>query len=167
MSKLLESKPNAINSVKTTQSVSYQPILKELKEDAATATKEAKAVDANAVTIASLILDTEAARAEADRCNIHSPTVVGTKEGFLQALRQIVGKHITDKIAKTSNSSNNVSIDNYSLHDIMQCAIKHATRPEIDDILALMGGFYNAVFDFQSTINQNMLKLKEDAARIK
>ena len=41
MSELLDSTPNDINSVKTTQSVSYMAILKESKEEAAKANKAA------------------------------------------------------------------------------------------------------------------------------
>ena len=49
----------------------------------------------------------------------------------------------------------------------MQCAIEHAAWPEIDNALALVGGFYKTEFDFRNTINQNMLKMKEEATRIK
>ena len=167
MSELLDSTPNDINSVKTTQSVSYMAILKESKEEAAKANKAAKAKDPNAAIIMPMIMDIEAARGEADRRNMYTQTVVGTKEGMVLALRKIVGAHIIDKIAKTPDGSDNVSIDDYTLHDIIQCAIDHATRPEIDDVLALVGGFYETQFDFRNTINQNMLKLKEEATRIK
>ena len=167
MSELLDSTPNDVNSVKTTQSISYIAILKEAKEEAAKATKAAKTKDANAGPVAPLIQDVEAARAEADRRNMYTQTVVGTKEGMVLALRKIVGAHIIDKIAKTPDGSDNVSIDTYTLHDIIKCAIDHATRPEIDDVLALVGGFYDTAFDFRNTINQNMLKLKEEATKIK
>ena len=163
MSKLLESKPNAANSMKTTQSVSYQGVLKESKDDALKVTKQAKAEDANEATITPLILDMELARAEADQHNIHSQTIVGTKEGIVQALQCIVGKHIIDKIAKTSNGSNNVSIDNYSMHNIIQCTMEHATRPKIDSVLALMMGFYDTMFDFRNTINQNITERRCNA----
>jgi hypothetical protein len=167
MSELLEKTTNTVNSVKTNQSVNYQTILKESREEAAKATNAAQAADANAATIALLIWDMEAARAESDRRNIHNQQIVGTKEGIVQALRRIVGAHIINKIAKTPDGSDNFSINDYNLLDIMQCAIDHATRPDIDDILALMIGFYETAFDFRNTVNQNMLKLKEDAMRIK
>ena len=167
MSELLETTPNPVNSVKTTHAVNYVTVLKEAKEDAAKATKAAKAADPNAATIASLVLDVEAARAEADRRNIHSQTIIGTKEGIVEALRKIVGAHIIDKVIMTSDGSDKVSIDDYSLADVIKVAIDHATRPEIDDIKALVIGFYETEFNFQNTINQNMLKLKEVATKIK
>ena len=79
MSELIESTKNPVNSIKTTQSVSYMTVLKESKEDAAKATKTAKATDPIAAVVAPLILDMEAARAEADLRNIHNQTIVGTK----------------------------------------------------------------------------------------
>jgi hypothetical protein len=167
MSELLDKALNEVNAIKTTQSVHYQTILQASKEAAAKATKAAKAKDVSAAVIAPLILDIEMARAEADRCNMYNQTVVGTKEGMVLALRKIVGAHIIDKIAKTPDGSDNVSIDDYTLHDIIQCATDHATRPDIDDVLALMTGFYETQFDFRETVNQNMLKLKEEATKLK
>ena len=95
-----------------------------------------------------MILDIEAARAEADRHNMYIQQVVGIKEGIVLALCKTVKAHIIDKIAKTPDGSDNVSIDNYTLHNIIQCATKDATRPEIDDNLAHIVGFYKTVFDF-------------------
>jgi hypothetical protein len=93
--------------------------------------------------------------------------VKGTKKGMALALRKIFGAHIFDKIIKTPDGSDNVSIDLYSLHDIMQCATDHATRPDIDDVIALITSFYDTQFDFRETVNQNVLKLKEEATKIK
>ena len=167
MSDLLKSTSNDMNSIKTTGTVSYKTVLKESKDEADKANKAALAKDAKAKTILPMILDIEVARAEADRCNKYNQTVVGTKQGVVSALRTIVGAHIIDKIAKTADGSDFVSIDDYTLNDVIKCAIEHATRPEIEDVLALMIGFYDTEFDFRETINQNMLKLKELATRIK
>ena len=79
MSKLLESTKNAVNNVKTTQSVSYMAVLKKSKDNAAKATKAAKAAAPNTSIVAPLILDMEAARAEAERQNIYNQTIDGTK----------------------------------------------------------------------------------------
>ena len=146
MSELLEEALNDVNKIKTTQTVSYKIVLQESKDEAAKATKAAKTKDSNAATIAPLIPDIKAARAEADRCNMYIQQVVGIKEGMVLALHKIVRAHIINKIAKTPNGSDNVSIDNYMLHDIIQCATEHATRPEIDNNLALIVGFYETVF---------------------
>jgi anionic cell wall polymer biosynthesis LytR-Cps2A-Psr (LCP) family protein len=86
---------------------------------------------------------------------------------MVEALRIVVGAHVIDKVAKTPDGSDFVSIDNYLLSDVIRCATEHATRPEIEDVLALMSGFFDTNFDFRETINQNMLKLKEVATRIK
>jgi hypothetical protein len=83
------------------------------------------------------------------------------------SLRIVVGAHVINKVAKTPDGSDFVSIDNYLLSDVIKCATEHATRPEIEDVLALMSGFFDTDFDFRETINQNMLKLKEAATRIK
>ncbi len=167
MSELLDKTTNDVNSIKTTDTVSYKTVLQEAKDEAERANKAAKKKDANAAIILPTIPDVEAARAEADRRNMYNQTVVGTKKGMVLAISRIVGAHIIDKIAKTPDGSDNVSIDNYTLHDIIQCATEHATRPDIDDVLALMIGFYETTFDFRNTINQNVLKLKEEATKIK
>ena len=91
MSELLEQAPNDVNSIKTTDSVSYKTVLKESADEAAKANKEATAKDANAATIMPLIPDVEAARAEADRRNLYTQTVIGTKKGMALALRKIFG----------------------------------------------------------------------------
>jgi len=167
MCDLLESTTNAMNSIKTTDTISHKTVLQESKDEAEKANKAAIAKDASAKPIMPMIPDIEAARAEADRQNKYNQKVVGTKQGMVSALRIIVGAHIIDKIAKTPDGSDFVSIDDYLLCDVIKCAIEHATRPEIEDVLALMSSFYDTEFDFRETVNQNMLKLKEVATRIK
>ena len=88
MSELLEVAPNDVNSIKTTDSVSYKTVLKESADEAAKANKEAKAKDANTATIMPLIPDVKAARAEADRRNLYTQPVIGTKKGMALALRE-------------------------------------------------------------------------------
>ena len=167
MSELLDENPNDVNKIKTTDSISYKTVLQEAADEAIKANREAKAKDPNATTILTSIPDVEAARAEADRRNLYNQTVIGTKKGMALALRKIFGAHVIDKIIKTPDGSDNISIDLYSLHDIMKCAADHATRPDIDDVITLLGAFYEMQFDFRETINQNMLKLKEEATKIK
>jgi hypothetical protein len=61
---LLDSTSNDMNSIKTTDTVSYKTVLKESKDEAIKANKAVLVKDANAKTIAPMVPDTEAARAE-------------------------------------------------------------------------------------------------------
>ncbi len=60
--------------------------------------------------------------------NIINQSVIGAKEGVVEAITKLVSSDITNAILCTADGSNHKSIDNFMLFDIMQVAIDEADR---------------------------------------
>ena len=60
------------------------------------------------------------AQEEADQLNVINLSVIGTKEGVVEAVSKLVSSDITDAILQTANSSNHKSIDDFTLYDVMK-----------------------------------------------
>ncbi len=63
---------------------------------------------------------------EADRLNVINQSVIGTKEGVVEAVSKLVGSNITNAILRTANGSNHKSIDDFTLYNVMKVAIDRA-----------------------------------------
>jgi hypothetical protein len=86
-------------------------------------------------TILPIITTQAEAQEEANRLNVINQSVIGAKEGAVEAITKLVGSNITDAILCTVNGSNHKSINNFMLFDIMQVAIDGADRPLTNDVL--------------------------------
>ena len=60
--------------------------------------------------------------------NIINQSVIGAKEGVVEAITKLVSSDITNAILCTADGSNHKSVDNFMLFDIMQVAIDEADR---------------------------------------
>jgi len=60
--------------------------------------------------------------------NIINQSVIGAKEGAVEAITKLVSSDITDAILCTADGSNHKSIEDFTLFDIMQVAIDGADR---------------------------------------
>jgi hypothetical protein len=69
------------------------------------------------------------AQEEADRLNGINQSVIGAKEGIVEAVLKLVDSDITDAILQTADGSNHKSIDNFMLYKVMKVAINGADRP--------------------------------------
>jgi hypothetical protein len=54
------------------------------------------------------------AQEEANQLNIINQSVIGAKEGIVEAVSKLVGSNITNAILQTANGSNHKSIDNFT-----------------------------------------------------
>ena len=60
--------------------------------------------------------------------NIINQSVIGAKEGVVEAITKLVSSDITNAILCTADGSNHKSVDDFMLFDIMQVAIDEADR---------------------------------------
>jgi hypothetical protein len=60
--------------------------------------------------------------------NIINQSVIGAKEGVVEAVSKLVGSDITDAILRTVDSSNHKSINDFTLYDVMKVAIDGPTN---------------------------------------
>ena len=69
------------------------------------------------------------AQEEADQLNVINQSVIGAKEGVVEAVSKLVGSDITDAILRTADGSDFKSIDDYTLYKVLKVAIDGADRP--------------------------------------
>jgi hypothetical protein len=60
--------------------------------------------------------------------------MIGAKEGVVKALTALVGTNITDSVLRTSDGDFK-SVDEYTVHKVMQAAYENADRPPMTDVL--------------------------------
>ena len=58
--------------------------------------------------------------------NVINQSVIGAKEGVVEAVSKLVGSDITDAILRTADGSDFKSIDDYTLYEVMKVAINGA-----------------------------------------
>jgi hypothetical protein len=114
MAKLLKDGSNLLTIVKSTDPITANLVLKAAKHKADAASKAASTTIAPAITLRS------EAQEEADRLNVINQSVIGAKEGVVEAVAKLVGSNITDAVLQTANGSNHKSIDNYMLFAVME-----------------------------------------------
>ncbi len=66
------------------------------------------------------------AQEEADRLNNINQSVIGAKEGVVEALSKLVGSNITDAVLRMADGSDHKSIDDFTLYEVMKVAIDGA-----------------------------------------
>ena len=60
--------------------------------------------------------------------------MIGAKEGVVEAITTLVGTNITDSVLQTSDGDFK-SVDNYTLHKVLQAAFENPDRPPVADVL--------------------------------
>ncbi len=117
-------------------------------------------------TVLPIITTQAEAQEEANRLNVINQSVIGAKEGAVEAITKLVGSNITDAILCTANGSDHKSVDNFTLFDVMQVAIDGANRPSTNDVLEQLLKVINHTFDFCKKISINMELLQLNAAQM-
>ena len=124
-------------------------VLKEAKETAKKETIATGAKTAPAFTVRS------EAQEEADCCNIAAQAMIGAKEGVVKAITTLVGTNITNSVLQISNGDFK-SIDDYTLHKVLQAAFENADCPPVVDVLEQIIDVIHYTFDFCKKISANM-----------
>ncbi len=98
--------------------------------------------------------------------NVINQSVIGAKEGMVEAVLKLVGTNITNAILQTADGSDHKSIDDFTLHEVMKVAIDGADRPTTNDVLEQLLEVINHTFDFQKKVSVNMELMQSNAARM-
>jgi hypothetical protein len=160
MEKLLKDGTNLLTNVKLTDAITANAVLKAAKARADAALK------ASSTTITPTIISQSEAQEEADRLNVINQSVIGAKEGIVEAVTKLIGSDITDAGLQTANGSNHKSIDNYTLFAVMAAAIDGANQLATTDVLEQLLEVINNTFDFQKKVSVNMELMQLNAARL-
>ncbi len=103
------------------------------------------------------------AQEEADRLNFINQSIIGAKEGVVEAVSKLVGSNITDAILRTADGRDFKSIDDYTLYEVMKVAIDRADRPTVlEQLLEVI----NHPFDFRKKVSVNMELMQSNAAQM-
>jgi hypothetical protein len=160
MVKLLEDGHNILTQVQSTDAITAGSVLKSAK----------KRADELSTTTGKTILPTFTTRTEAqeeaDRLNVINQSVIGAKEGVVEAVSKLVGSDITDAILRTADGSDFKSIDDFTLYEEMKVAIDGADRPSTNDVLEQLIEVINHQFDFCKKVSVNMELMQSNAARM-
>ncbi len=98
--------------------------------------------------------------------NVINQSVIGAKEGVVEAVSKLVGRDITDAILQTADGSNHKSINNFTLYEVMKVAIDGADRPSTNDVLEQLIEVINHPFDFCKKVSINMELMQSNAAQM-
>ncbi len=117
MVKLLDDGDNILTRIQSTDAITAGSVLKSAK----------KCADNLSTTTDKTILPTfttqTEAQEEADQLNVINQSVIGAKEGVVEAVSKLVGSDITNAILRTADGSDFKSIDDYTLYEVMNVAI--------------------------------------------
>jgi hypothetical protein len=160
MEKLLEDGTNLLTNVKSTNAITVNSVLKAAKARADAALK------ASSTTITPTITSQSEAQEEADHLNVINQSVIGAKEGVVEAVTKLVGSDITNAVLRTANGSNHKSIDDYTLFAVMAAANDGSDRPSTTNVLEQLLEVINHTFDFQKKVSVNMELMQLHAARM-
>ena len=142
MEKLLEDGSNLLTNVKSTDAIMVSSVLRAAKNKADAALKAAS------TTIAPTITSQSEAQDEADCLNMINQSVIGKKEGVVEAVTKLVGRDITNAVLQTADGSNHKSIDDYTLFAVMAAAINGADCLPTTNMLEQILKVIDHTFDF-------------------
>jgi hypothetical protein len=123
MVKLLYNGNNILMRVKLTNAITTGSVIKVTKKRA----DELSTMTGKTV-LPTFTAQTEA-QEEANRLNVINQSVIGAKEGVVEAVSKLVGSDITNAILRMANGSNDKSINNFMRYNVMKVAIDGADRP--------------------------------------
>ncbi len=106
------------------------------------------------------------AQEETDQLNIINQSVIGTKEGVVEAVSKLVGSNITNAILQTADGSNHKSINDFTLYNVMKVAINGADQPSTNDVLEQLLEVINHTFDFCKKVSVNMELMQLNTAQM-
>jgi hypothetical protein len=157
MEKLLENGNNLlIMLVKSTDAIMAGCIIKAAKKkaDELTAT--------TGKTILPSITTRTEAQEEANQLNVINQSVIGAKEGVVEAIPKFVGSEVTNATLGMSNGSSHKSINEFTLCEVMKVAINGADQPSMNNMLEQL----IEDFDFCKKVRVNMELMQSNAAQM-
>ncbi len=158
MEKLLNTGDNRLTMVKSTDAITAGSVIKKAKQNAKVL------LILTGKTVLPIITTQAEAQEEANQLNGTNQSVIGAKEGTLEAITKLVSSNITEAILRTANGSNHKSVNNFTLFNVMQVANNGADRPSKNDVLEQLLEVINHIFSFCKKICINMELLQSNAA---
>ena len=160
MVKLLDNGNNILTRVQSTDAIMAGSVFKSAK----------KRADELAATTGKTVLPTFTTQMEAQeedkRLNVINQSVIGAKEGVVEAVSKLVGSNIPNTVLRTANGSNHKSIDNFTLYKVMKVGIDGADRPSTNNVLDQVLEVINHTFDFCKKVSVNMELMQSNAAQM-
>jgi hypothetical protein len=98
--------------------------------------------------------------------NVINQSVIGAKEGVIEAVSKLVGSNITDAILRIADGSNHKSIDDFTLYNVMKVAIDGVDRLSTNDVLEQLLKVINHTFNFCKKVSVNMELMQSNAAQM-
>jgi len=160
MVKLLDDGDNILTRVKSTDEITTGSVLKLAK------TRADELSTMTGKTVLPTFTTRTEAQEEADQLNVINQSVIGAKEGVVEAVSKLVGSDITDAILRTPDGRDHKSIDDFTLYEVMKVAIDGADRPNMNDVLEQLIEVINHPFDFRKKVSVNMELMQLNAARM-
>jgi len=160
MVKLLDDGDNILMRVQSTDVITAGSILKSVKKRAD------KLSTMTGKTILLTFNTRTEAQKEADQLNFINQSIIGAKEGVVDAVSKLVSSDITNAILQTADGSDFKSIDDFTLYEVMKVAIDGADRPTTNDVLEQLIEVINHPFDFRKKVSVNMELMQSNAARM-
>jgi len=148
---LSERSTNSLTSIKSTDCITTDSILRDATAAAVRATGKSDAIQTK--------FTRSEARDEADSQNYSIQATIGTKEGTAEGITALVGSAITDQILKNVDGTPK-TVDEYLLYELIQAVRDGAIRPEHQDNLRLAKSVLDFQFDWRKKIQANLEQLK-------
>jgi hypothetical protein len=158
MAKLLDNGDNILTRVNSTDAITAGSVIKAAKKRAD------KLLTMTGKTILPTYTARTEAQEEANRLNIINQSVIGAKEGVIEAISKLVSSDITNAILRTANGTNHKNINDFTLYDVMKVVIDGAGRPSTNDVLEQLLKVINHTFDFCKKVSINMELMQSNAA---
>jgi hypothetical protein len=150
MENLLDDGNYLLTLVKSTDAITASFVVKEAKNRAD------KLTASTGKTVLPAITSQVEAQEEANLLNVVNQSIIGTKEGVVEAITKLVGSNITNAILRTADGSDHKSIDDFTLFEVMKLAIEGANLPSTNNVLEQLLKIINHNFDFCKKISVNM-----------
>jgi len=159
MRKLADDGNNSLTVIKSTDHVTAESVLLELKKAAAALNHQTN-VDKKPR------FETRAeAKVEADDRNYAIQATIGTKEGAAKAITTIVGSDITDNVLHHTDGSPK-DVDKYRLAALFQAVADATKRPTKKEMVVLKVGALQFKLDWRKSFQINMEQLRATVNKI-
>ncbi len=120
MVKLLDDGNNIFTQVQSTDAITAGSVLKSAKKQAD------KLLTTTGKTVLPTFTTQTEAQGEANQLNIINQSLIGAKEGIVEAVSKLVVTNITSAILRTADGSNHKSINDFMQYSVMKIAINGA-----------------------------------------
>jgi hypothetical protein len=100
------------------------------------------------------------------RPTVIDQSVIGAKEGVIEAITKLVSSNVTNAIFRMADGSNHKSINDFTLFEVMKLALNGANQPSTNNVLEHLLEVINHNFDFCKKISVNMELIQSNAAQM-